>query len=52
MYVLTDVAAARHLGRRSLRQVVVPAGGVLITTVIPGFAAKVDDGLEHPADVR
>ena len=30
MYVLTNVAAARHLGRRSLRQVVAPAGGVLI----------------------
>ena len=30
MYVLTNVAAARHLGRRSLWQVVVPAGGVLI----------------------
>jgi amino acid transporter len=30
MYVLTNVAAARHLGRRSPWQVVVPAGGVLI----------------------
>ena len=30
MYVLTNVAAARHLGRRSLRQVVAPACGVLI----------------------
>ncbi len=30
MYVLTDIAAARHLGRRSLRQVVAPAGDVLI----------------------
>jgi len=30
MYVLTNVAAARHLGRRSLWQVVVPAGGVCI----------------------
>ena len=30
MYVLTNVAAARHLGSRSLWQVVVPAGGVLI----------------------
>ncbi len=30
MYVLTNIAAARHLGRRSLRQVVAPAGGVLI----------------------
>jgi len=30
MYMLTNVAAARHLGRRSLRQVVAPAGGVLI----------------------
>ena len=30
MYVLTNVAAARHLGRRSLLQVVAPAGGVLI----------------------
>ena len=30
MYVLTNVAAARHLGRRSRWQVVVPAGGVLI----------------------
>ena len=30
MYVLTNVAAARHLGRRLLWQVVAPAGGVLI----------------------
>jgi amino acid transporter len=30
MYVLTNVAAARHLGRRSPWQVVAPAGGVLI----------------------
>jgi amino acid transporter len=30
MYVLTNVAAARHLGRRSAWQVVPPAGGVLI----------------------
>jgi amino acid transporter len=30
MYVLTNVAAARHLGGRSPWQVVVPAGGVLI----------------------
>jgi amino acid transporter len=30
MYVLTNVAAARHLGTRSLWQVVAPAGGVLI----------------------
>ena len=30
MYVFTVVAAARHLGRRSLWQVVAPAGGVLI----------------------
>jgi amino acid transporter len=30
MYVLTNVAAARHLGRRSLWQVVAPVGGVLI----------------------
>ena len=83
MYVLTNVAAARHLGRRSLWQVVVPAGGVLIagfvlyhnvwpvppqpyeffpylvlgwllagliiTAVLPGFSAKVDDGLERAA---
>ncbi len=79
MYVLTNVAAARHLGRRSLWQVVAPAGGVLIagfvlyhnvwpvpappyeffpylvlgwllagliiTALLPGFSAKVDDGL-------
>ena len=83
MYVLTNVAAARHLGRRSLRGVVVPAGGVLIagfvlyhnvwpvppapyvffpylvlgwllagliiTAVLPGFSAKVDDGLARAA---
>ena len=30
MYVLTNVAAARHLGRRSLVQLVPPAAGVLI----------------------
>ena len=30
MYVLTNIAAALHLGRRSLWQVVAPAGGVLI----------------------
>jgi amino acid transporter len=30
MYVVTNVAAARHLGRRSPWQVVAPAGGVLI----------------------
>jgi len=30
MYVLTNVAAARHLGRRSPWQVVAPVGGVLI----------------------
>jgi amino acid transporter len=30
MYVLTNVAAARHLGRRSLWQVAAPAGGVFI----------------------
>jgi amino acid transporter len=30
MYVLTNVAAARHLGRRSPWQVLPPAGGVLI----------------------
>jgi hypothetical protein len=30
MYVVTNVAAARHLGARSLRQVALPAGGVLI----------------------
>src|SRR5690242_7440356 len=86
MYVLTNVAAARHLGRRSLWQVVPPAGGVLIagfvlyhnvwpvppapyeffpylvagwlaaglvlTAVIPGFSAKVGDGLERAAGVR
>jgi amino acid transporter len=81
MYVLTNVAAARHLGRRSLGQLVPPVAGVLITgfvlfhnvwpvppapyeffpglvlgwllaglvltMVIPGFAGKVDDGLER-----
>jgi amino acid transporter len=86
MYVLTNVAAARHLGRRSLWQVVPPAGGVLIagfvlyhnvwpvppapyeffpylvagwlaggliiTTVIPGFSRKVGNGLERAAGVR
>jgi amino acid transporter len=30
MYVLTNIAAACHLGRRSLRQVVAPSCGVLI----------------------
>ena len=30
MYMLTNVAAAHHLGRRSLGQVVAPAAGVLI----------------------
>jgi amino acid transporter len=83
MYVLTNVAAARHLGRRSLWQVVAPVGGVLIagfvlyhnvwpvppepyeffpylvlgwllagliiTAVLPGFSAKVDDGLKRAA---
>jgi amino acid transporter len=34
MYLLTNVAAARHLGRRSLRQVVAPAGGVLIAAYV------------------
>jgi len=86
MYVLTNVAAARHLGRRSPWQIVAPAGGVLIagfvlyhnvwpvppvpyeffpylvagwlaaglviTAVIPGFSAKVGDGLERAAEVR
>jgi amino acid transporter len=86
MYVLTNVAAARHLGRRSPWQLVAPAGGVLIagfvlyhnlwpvppapyaffpylvlawlaaglviTTVIPGFSAKVGDGLERAAGVK
>ena len=86
MYVLTNVAAARHLGRRSLVQVVVPAVGVLIagfvlyhtvwpvppppyqffpylvlgwllagliiTAVIPGFSAKVDDGLGRAAAAK
>jgi len=84
MYVLTNVAAARHLGRRSLWRVVAPAGGMLIagfvlyhnvwpvppppyeffpylvlgwllagllvTFAIPGFARKVDDGLERVAE--
>ena len=84
MYILTNVAAARHLGRRSLGQVVVPVVGVLIagfvlyyqvwpvppapykvfpylvlgwllaglliTVVIRGFSAKVDDGLERVAE--
>ena len=83
MYVLTNVAAAHHLGRRSFWQVVAPVGGVLIagfvlyhnvwpvppepyeffpylvlgwllagliiTAVLPGFSAKVDDGLERAA---
>jgi amino acid transporter len=86
MYVLTNVAAARHLGRRSPWQVVAPAAGVLIagfvlyhnvwpvppapyeffpylvagwlaagliiTTVIPGFSAKVGGGLKRAAEVR
>jgi hypothetical protein len=30
MYMLTNVAAARHLGRRSPGQVVAPAAGVLV----------------------
>jgi amino acid transporter len=85
MYVLTNVAAAWHLGRRSPWQVVAPAGGVLIagfvlyhnvwpvppapyeffpylvagwlaaglviTTVIPGFAAKVGGGLKQATEV-
>ena len=34
MYVLTNIAAARHLGRRSLLQVVAPAGGVLIAAYV------------------
>ena len=84
MYMLTNVAAASHLGRRSAGQVVVPAAGVLIagfvlyhnvwpvppapydvlpylvlgwlaaglviTAVIPGFSAKVDDGLARVAE--
>src|SRR6516164_7626802 len=84
MYMLTNVAAASHLGRRSPGQVVAPAAGVLIagfvlyhnvwpvppapydvlpylvlgwlaaglviTTVIPGFSAKVDDGLARVAE--
>ncbi len=86
MYVLTNVAAAWHLGERSWWQVVAPAGGVLIagfvlyhnvwpvppapygyfpylvvgwlvaglivTAVIPGFAMKVDDGLERAAEIK
>jgi amino acid transporter len=86
MYLLTNVAAARHLGRRSLRQVVAPTSGVLIagfvlyhnvwpisplpyqffpylvlgwlltgliiSVVIPGFSAKVGDGLERVAAAR
>jgi amino acid transporter len=86
MYVLTNVAAARHLGRRSLGQIVAAAGGVLIagfvlyhnvwpvpsppyeffpylvlgwlltgliiTTVIPRFSAKVDGGLERAAEAK
>ena len=30
MYMLTNVAAARHLGRRSAGQIVAPAAGVLV----------------------
>jgi len=30
MYMLTNVAAARHLGRRSAGQIAVPAAGVLV----------------------
>jgi hypothetical protein len=30
MYALTNVAAAQHLGRRSLLQALLPAGGVLV----------------------
>ena len=86
MYVVTNVAAARHLGRHSLRRVLVPAGGVLIagfvlyhniwpvppppyeffpylvlgwllagliiTVILPGFSAKVDDGLQRAAAAR
>ena len=86
MYVLTNVAAAWHLGERSWWQVVAPAAGVLIagfvlyhnvwpvppapyeyfpylvvgwlvaglivTAVIPGFAMKVDDGLERAAEIK
>ena len=86
MYVLTNVAAAWHLGERSWWQVVAPAAGVLIagfvlyhnvwpvppapyeyfpylvvgwlvaglivTAVIPGFAIKVDDGLERAAELK
>ena len=86
MYVVTNVAAARHLGRHSLRRVLVPAGGVLIagfvlyhniwpvppppyeffpylvlgwllagliiTVMLPGFSAKVDDGLQRAAAAK
>ena len=86
MYVVTNVAAARHLGRHSLRRVLVPAGGVLIagfvlyhniwpvppppyeffpylvlgwllagliiTVILPGFSAKVDDGLQRAAAAK
>jgi amino acid transporter len=86
MYVLTNVAAAWHLGQRSWWQVVAPTGGVLIagfvlyhnvwpvppapyeyfpylvvgwlvaglivTALIPGFAMKVDDGLERAAEIK
>jgi hypothetical protein len=34
MYVLTNVAAARHLGSRSPWQVLVPAAGVLIASFV------------------
>jgi len=34
MYMLTNVAAARHLGRRSLGQVVAPAAGVLVAGLV------------------
>jgi amino acid transporter len=86
MYVLTNAAAALHLGRRSPWQVLAPAGGVLIagfvlyhnvwpvpsppyqyfpylvagwlaaglaiTVAVPGFARKVDDGLECVAEAE
>jgi amino acid transporter len=86
MYVLTNVAAARHLGRRSPWQVILPSGGVLIagfvlyhnvwpvppppyryfpylvlgwlaaglviSAVVPGFAAKVGTGLERVAQAE
>src|SRR6516162_9718843 len=57
MYVLTNVAAAWHLGRRSPWQVVAPVGGVLIagliaTAVIPGFSRKVGSGLQRAAGSR